>query len=708
MGTRKRKATSSKPTKSPGSGRNSTGQILDDEKQEVISEGDQIDIGNSNMNQEDTNTAEDSEVEPSRESEINETANRTLVDILRDTYQTQTSAEDMRPLNSSISTSLSSISTPQTSPGSQGPSMTGPIRLVSKGSSGIGPKTLPPMTYELRSADNYEEWRKALEAYSLAHNSWILVFEPHNDSLNQMMRKYSSWRTSEDIILAHDEWCGKLFGIMYQSVMKLTGDVLLGELRSLQSTRTTDILADPNHLLRYISIRYEKLSCFSRANEFMKVFSMTYDPNQNPAEIRERLLTKIIRFQNGDANKISEEMKMTIIYNTIPSNLQPLIRGYISNKTVVTFDDVYNALKLMYDEKKSKGQTTKQDQGDLTRKEKRVLALMRNNTSATSKEKNDQRNKPKVHCWYCDSREHWKSKCPKVNEDRKKGLDVKLNPFKPKDVVTRREKQRLIMAIKNQKEEADGSDEDGDTSGENSTKRIRFNMCILNLESLQITESGSNAQFVAQIIDHRILNSRRLHLDSGAFMHITSDRTILVNIRKLAEPIPLTGAFGQGITYVKEVGDLVLNLGVRFREVGIVPNAHMTLISEARIQEAGYGINKPPGKPIAQIYSEEMKDNKVTKKIIMQFEKDRVTDLWAFTMQDGHQTPQERYLEQSGMVRFKPKGRIESEEEKKESEQDKRPTKIPKRAVQQKGGPVGILKSSESSAVLPKNRRKRE
>ena len=60
--------------------------------------------------------------------------------------------------------------------------------------------------------------------------------------------------------------------------------------------RTADVLADSNHLLHCISDRYEQLSCFSRANDFIKVFSMVYDPNQNPAGLREKLLAKIMRF----------------------------------------------------------------------------------------------------------------------------------------------------------------------------------------------------------------------------------------------------------------------------------------------------------------------------------------------------------------------------------------------------------------------------
>ena len=296
--------------------------------------------------------------------------------------------------------------------------------LISRGSSGIVPKSLPLLTYELSDADHYEDWRKALEAYSLANNSWRLIFEPHEKSLNHMIKKYSNYRTSEDIRLAHDEWCGKLFGVMYQSVMKLTGDVLLGELRSMQSSRATDILADPHHLLQYISNRYEKLSCFSRANEFMEVFSMTYSSNQNPAELRERLLTKIIRFENGK-NVISEDIKMTIIYNTIPSSIQPLIRGYIPHKANVTFDDVYHALKIMYDEKKSKQQKENEEEEDeeLSREEKKMLALLRNSHGT----------KRKRHCWYCNEEGHVKFTCPKVNEDKKKGINVKINPYKPEE-----------------------------------------------------------------------------------------------------------------------------------------------------------------------------------------------------------------------------------------------------------------------------------
>ena len=578
--------------------------------------------------------------------------------------------------------------------------------IVSKGSSGIAPRSLPLMTYELRSADNYEEWRKSLEAYGLANNSWTLIFEPYDESLKQIFATYSSYRTIEDIKQAHKEWCGKLFGIMYQSVMKLTGDVLLGELRALQHSRTTDVFSDPYHLKQYISNRYEKLSSFSRINDFMKVFSMTYDPNQNPAELREKLLAKIIRFQNGDQNRISEDIKLTIIYNTIPSNLQPLIRGYIPDKINITFDDIYNALKTMYDERKSKS-NPKKESTDLSAKERKVLSLLRNPS--------EQDKKRKFHCWYCDSREHSKFLCPKVNEDRKKGKDVSVNPFKPKDLNGREKKKPHVMSVAKQQRQTEvSSDEEEKSDG------FRYEMCIISLEKLETHEVSPG--FVGQIIDHRILNSKKLHLDSGAFMHITSDRTILINIRKLDKPIPLTGAFGQQVTYVKEVGDIVLNMGVRFREVGIVPNAHMTLISEARIQEAGYGINKPPGKAVAQIYQELVVDNKFSKKIIMEFAKDRLTDLWTFTMEEGNQTPQERFLEKSGMVRFKPKKKVQFEDDVKEDSQEKEQgtqkqseaKKIPKKGVSQKGGSANLAQLSAAplsitlEETLPKNKRKRK
>ena len=572
--------------------------------------------------------------------------------------------------------------------------------LVSKGSSGIGPKSLPQMTYELRSADNYEDWKNALEAYSLANNSFQLVFQSYEESLKWMINKYSSYRSIEDIHQAHEEWCGKLFGIMYQSVMKLTGNVLLKELGGLQASRTADVLSDPNHLLLYISNRYEKLSSFSRANEFMKVFSMVYDPNTNPAELREKLLTKIIRFQNGNKNKICEEMMMTIIYNTIPSSIQPLIRGYIPNKAVVTFDDVYNALKVMYDEKKSKQHAPRKDMMEITNKEKRVLALLR-------QKKQGDKQQLQLHCWYCDSREHRKLQCPKATKDKADGININVNPFKPKD-YNQKLKERKLLALKRKQEET--SDEEEEQV--KPTQRVRFNMCIINLRSLSIEEVYAGS--INQVIDSRILNSRKLHLDSGAFMHITGDRAILVNIRKLDNPIPLTGAFGQSITYVKEVGDIVLNMGVKFREVGIVPNAHMTLISESRIQQAGYGINKPPGSPIAQIYQESIKDNKKIKTIIVEFTKDRSTDMWVLNMTNAHETPQERFLDQSGMIRFKPKSRAvveeEGEEEKEEPSNPSNPSNpktkkvIPKK-VQQKGGSTN---AATLSTELPKNKRKRK
>ena len=568
--------------------------------------------------------------------------------------------------------------------------------LVNRGSSGIGPKSLPYMTYELKSADNYEDWRRALEAYSLANNSWELIFLSYGESLKHMIHTYSTYRTIQDISQAHMEWCGKLFGVMYQSVMKLTGDVLLGELRGLQTARTNNVLKDPHHLLQYISNRYEKLSCFSRANDFMKVFSMTYDPSSNPAELREKLLRKILRFQSED-NTISEEMKMTIIYNTIPSHIQPLIRGYIPNKIKVTFDDVYSALKVMYDEKKSKIQPSKEkekDKDNLTNKERRVLSILRSKGIGETPRPQEKR---KLHCWYCDARDHVKFTCPKVNEDKKKGIDVKINPFKPKDFSGKERKQ--VMAALKRKQEEKSDDEDS----EPGDKKVRFNMCVLNLENLET--NGEIAGFIGQIIDNRILNSRKLHLDSGAFMHITSDRTILINIRKLDNPIPLTGAFGQSVTYVREVGDIVLSMGIKFREVGIVQNAHMTLISEARIQQAGYGINKPPGKAIAQIYMEDIVNGKYIKKTLMEFEKDKITDLWSFTMQEGHESPQERYLEQSGMVRFRPKSRPQEEEEKADERAQQPQRRIPKKGVQQKGGSVGTI---QPSPALPKNKRKRK
>ena len=183
--------------------------------------------------------------------------------------------------------------------------------MVNKGSSGIAPKQLPILSYELKNADDFEEWQKALEAYSLANNSWALIFEPYERSLEEMIMSFGSYRTREDICQAHREWCGKLFGVMYQSVMKLTGNVLLGEIRERQALREVDVLHDPHHLLGYISEKYEAVSSFSRSNDLLKVFSMVYDPSQNPAELRERLLTKIIRYQDGDRNRISEDMKKT-------------------------------------------------------------------------------------------------------------------------------------------------------------------------------------------------------------------------------------------------------------------------------------------------------------------------------------------------------------------------------------------------------------
>jgi hypothetical protein len=66
--------------------------------------------------------------------------------------------------------------------------------LVSRGSSGIIPKNLPLLTFELSDADHYEDWRKALEVYSLANNSWILIFKPHEKSLNHMIKKHSNYR----------------------------------------------------------------------------------------------------------------------------------------------------------------------------------------------------------------------------------------------------------------------------------------------------------------------------------------------------------------------------------------------------------------------------------------------------------------------------------------------------------------------------------
>ena len=166
------------------------------------------------------------------------------------------------------------------------------------------------------------------------------------------------------------------------------------------------------------------------------------------------------------------------------------------------------------------------------------------------------------------------------------------------------------------------------------------------------------------------------------------------------------------------MGDIVLNMGVKFREVGIVPNAHMTLISEARIQQAGYGINKPPGKQTAQIYIEGEKNGKYQKTIIMEFTKDKSTDLWVFNMTEAHQSPQERYLEQSGMIRFKPKSRtiVEDEEEEKKEQDDTSSTRrhIPRKQAQQKGGSTLTVQKSTAlaplpqSSLLPKNKRKRK
>ena len=575
--------------------------------------------------------------------------------------------------------------------------------LVSKGSGGIGPKSLPAIEYKLKSADDYEDWRRALEAYGLANNSWQLIFLPHTESLKYLVNKYSSLRTVQDITLAHDEWCGKLFGVMYQSVMKLTGDVLLGELRELQSTRAVDTLADPNHLLTHISDRYENLSCFSKANDFVKAFAMVYDVNQNPAELRERLLSKILRFEGGETNVISERMKMTIIYNTIPSSVQPLIRGYVPNKAKITFDDVYNALKVMYDERKSKTKRNS-DIVEISKKERKVLALWR--------QQNNGKHEQNVLCWYCGDKTHRRTHCPKLRKDKQAGLDTSVNPFKPKDSGYNAKPTKHALALKSalkRKQEAETDSED-----ETPTQKVRFNMCIINLQSL--SQEEDSVGHINQVIISRTISTRTLHLDSGAFMHITCDRTILVNIRRLKEPIPLTGAFGQSITYVKEVGDIVLNMGVKFREVGIVPNAHMTLISEARIQEAGYGINKPPGKAVAQIYQEQFDRNRPVKKTIMEFTKDRATDMWTFNMADADEPPQERYLEKSGMVRFRTKSTPPVEEEKspEEAESQAAPQaqssrRIQKKGeVQQKGGRINLAQISAAlEESLPKNKRKR-
>ena len=95
----------------------------------------------------------------------------------------------------------------------------------------------------------------------------------------------------------------------------------------------------------------------------------------------------------------------------------------------------------------------------------------------------------------------------------------------------------------------------------------------------------------------------------------------------------------------------------------------------------------------------------------MEFMKDRSTDLWVFNMTEAHESPQERYLEESGMVRFKSRSRPDDEEEKKEPEMGPRPKKIPKTAVQKQGGTTNlasILPSSPSTtfSALPKNKRK--
>jgi hypothetical protein len=152
--------------------------------------------------------------------------------------------------------------------------------------------------------------------------------------------------------------------------------------------------------------------------------------------------------------------------------------------------------------------------------------------------------------------------CPNKQELKKKGVDFKNPPYKPKD--------------KTPVKEEDPSAFEGDILA-----------CM----------------FVGEISDQRFVDPRVAHLDSCASTHGTSSKTILSKLEKVPNPYPVIGALGGKAEKIEEVGRISMGSGQSLGNVAYIKGLQMTLVSEPRLMDSTqHGVIIVKDKDNAKIY----------------------------------------------------------------------------------------------------------
>jgi len=349
-----------------------------------------------------------------------------------------------------------------------------------------------------------------------------------------------------------------------------------------------------------LKARQQRYTAHDKANLVRQLLELKYPVGSDPTIFRRRFAALVKNLRNAEIT-LHEDILMSVWFSALPKELS-VLKQALGAKENLKWTDIYDTLIQEYS---SRGATKSRDRSEKPYRDQKELAAAaqeRKQRRDTKRQRPQFGSKPDKGCQHCGKPGHNEDKCWKKYPN------------------LRRDKKPKPSQSNNDSETEYGMPFMDSTILDQLLQDIKTESSIPPNEHALFTPVSDN------------MSSSYFIFDSAATTHVTPSRRLLTEITNVPEVSMGTAIRGQG-TVIRQRGEIRLDKKHVLKEVAYVSNASANLISEGRLCDAGFEIQKDKNSIYVykRIKSEGKED--VIKTILTGYRWNR---LWIYSTKDGN------------------------------------------------------------------------